>query len=142
MHRILVPAFVTPVAPTGEQNAPGVTTGPPPPPAGAVVFGAAFVVGGFAGGFTDTDVPGTAAAADVTTGDGDGLGEGLGDSDGLGDAASGPVCLAGLASGPQAVSANTAVTATAMTRVEVTDGSFTWSTPEASGAWSAPSPER
>ncbi|MEV8513759.1 hypothetical protein [Dactylosporangium sp. NPDC051484] len=114
VHRILVPADVKPIAPSGLQNAPGCTIGPPPPPAGGVVFGAGgfvvvlvaagvacFVVAlgvGTAGGASVGTAPvavgdGGDAGADadseadseVDSGDGDGDGDGLGESAADGD---------------------------------------------------------
>jgi hypothetical protein len=118
VHRILVPADVYPIAPSGEQNAPACTIGPGFP-GGWVVFGGA---GGFvvvfagAGFFVVTagagTVVGTSTVAAGVTAAGDGLGESLGLA--LADGAV-PTRLFDFAaeSGPQAVRTSTAKTATA-----------------------------
>jgi hypothetical protein len=116
VQRILVPADVYPIAPSGEQNAPGCTIGPGFP-AGFVVFGGA---GGFvvvftgAGFFVVTAGIGTVVGASAVgvTAAGDGLGESLGPA--LADGAV-PTRLFGFAaaSGPQALNASRAKAAAA-----------------------------
>ncbi|GAA4257595.1 hypothetical protein GCM10022255_074980 [Dactylosporangium darangshiense] len=118
MHCISVPADVYPIAPSGEQNAPGVT-GFPAGGAGGVVFGAgglvvvcgapgvgffpAGPVVGTLGGATVGTVAVAAGTGDISC-DADADGDAEEDGDAEAPATSQPVCWADVPSGPQAAS--------------------------------------
>lgn len=128
VHRIGVPLFVTPVAPSGLQNAPAVTTFPPA--AGVVVFGGAGVVVFGAAGLVvvrgATGVPGLpgtpptatggVVGAGATVGGGDGDGEGDGDAVGLDEDQDGDEPGVSSCAVPQPASRSTADAATAIRR--------------------------
>ncbi|GAA1505997.1 hypothetical protein GCM10009827_019590 [Dactylosporangium maewongense] len=127
MQRISVPVDVCPIAPSGEQKAPGWTL-LLPPPAGAVVFGGAgFVVVGFAAPVVvfgaGTPVAGTDAATDAdgdADGDGDGDGDGESDTDADTDGDAEPAAatdwVPGFAVEPQPARASRTITATVRRR--------------------------
>ncbi|MFB9187351.1 hypothetical protein ACFFX1_55285 [Dactylosporangium sucinum] len=130
-----MPLLVYPIAPSGEQNAPGVTIGPPPPP-GAVVFGAggfgavvvffgtAVVVFAPPGAVTPGAPPAPASTEAAAATDDDGDGDGLGDADGDAWAACTPL-FAGVSAGPHPARASSVAAAMVSRRVRVI---VAWST--------------
>ncbi|MFF5234029.1 hypothetical protein [Dactylosporangium sp. NPDC000521] len=124
VQRISVPVDVCPIAPSGEQKAPGWTLLLPPPAGAVVLGGAGFVVAGFGTPVVafgapvvalgaGTPVPGADAATD-SVGDGDGDTDGDAETDG--EAAAATVWAPGFAVEPQPARASRTITATVRRR--------------------------